>query len=343
VRPATSEEIARWDQLVANNPDGGAVLQLQAFAETKARHGWAAKYFMMGDTAVIVTARHLPGFGELWYVPNGPAVTDLAGLKAFVAAAQQLSQPPFVIKIDPEVRKGEIKPLQLEKLGFMKVRNLQYNVATIIVDLKPSEDDILASFRQKTRYNVRLAAKKGVTVTAVPTDRQSMDTMYYLYGTTTERAGVYLRSKSYFEDYWSRYAASGHGQMFFASYEGQVLAGAFIFYLNNRALYKDGGSVREHTAVQAPYALQWEIMHWLKARGVTSYDMHGSPPPDHIDDPNHPMAGLARFKTGFNPEVTEFIGTYDLPLRPAAYRRWRRYGERLAVAYEYRVRRRLFY
>jgi len=343
VRPATSDEIARWDELVAANPEGGAVLQLRAFAETKARHGWQAKYFMMGNTAISITARRLPGLGELWYVPNGPAVTDLAGLSAFAAAARQLPHPPFVIKVDPEIRKDELTPAQIEKLGYIKVRNLQYNASTIIVDLKPAEDDILASFRQKTRYNVRLAAKKGVAVAAVPTDQQSMDTMYHLYGTTTRRAGVYLRSKSYFEDYWTRYAGSGHGQMFFASYEGQVLAGAFIFYLNDHALYKDGGSVREHTAVQAPYALQWEIMRWLKARGIASYDLHGSPPPDRIDDPTHPMAGLARFKTGFNPEVTEFIGTYDLPLDPVVYARWRQYGERLAVAFEYRVRRRLFY
>ncbi len=343
MRSATAEEISRWDDLIAANPDGGAVLQLKAFIETKARHGWQAKYFMLGDTAVSVVARRIPGLGELWYVPNGPDVTDVAGLKAFAAAANQLDHPPFVIKIDPEIRKGAITPSQFKKMGYLPARNLQYNVSTIIIDLRPTEEEILAAFKQKTRYNIRLAAKKGVTVAAVPTDQRSMETMYHLYGTTTRRAGVYLRSKSYFFDYWSRYAKSGHGQMFFASYGGQVLAGAFIFYLGERALYKDGGSIREHTAVQAPYALQWEIMRWLKARGVTSYDMHGTPPPDRIDDPTHPQAGLARFKTGFNSEISEFIGTYDLPINQVAYDRWRKYGERLALAFEYRVRKRLFY
>ena len=343
MRPATAEEIARWDELVAANPDGGAVLQLRAFGETKARHGWQVRYFRLDELAVTVVSRRLPGLGELWYIPNGPGVTDLDGLKRFVAAAHQLANPPFLIKIGPEIAKGAIAPAQLQKLGLLPVRSLQYNVSTVIVDLRPAEEDILAAFRQKTRYNVRLAAKKGVTVAAVPTDQAAMDMMYHLYATTTKRAGVYLRSKRYFSDYWQRYADAGHGQMFFASYEGQVLAGAFILFVGTKALYKDGGSVREHTAVQAPYALQWEIMRWLKAHGIQSYDMHGVPPPDHIDDPTHPMAGLARFKTGFQSEVTEFIGTYDLPLDAAKYTRWLRYGQRLAMSYEFRVRKRLFY
>jgi lipid II:glycine glycyltransferase (peptidoglycan interpeptide bridge formation enzyme) len=316
---------------------------MRAFGETKARHGWQVQYFRLDDLAVTVLSRRIPGLGELWYLPNGPGVTDLNGLKRFVEAAGQLPSPPFVIKIDPEVPKRAISAAQLQKLGLLPVRNLQYNVSTVVIDLRPAEDDILASFRQKTRYNVRLAARKGVTVAAVPTNRETMDTMYRLYATTTQRAGVYLRTKSYFTDYWQRYAESGHGQLFFASYQGQVLAGAFILFVGDTALYKDGGSVREHTEVQAPYALQWEIMRWLKAHDIKGYDMHGVPPPDRIDDPTHPMAGLARFKTGFQSEVTEFIGTYDLPLNAAKYARWVRYGQRLAVAFEYRVRRRLFY
>ncbi|HUC87364.1 MAG TPA: peptidoglycan bridge formation glycyltransferase FemA/FemB family protein [Candidatus Saccharimonadales bacterium] len=344
MRPATPEEITGWDELVAANPDGGTVLQLKAFGEVKSRHGWQASHYLLDKVAVLVLRRQIPGFGELWYVPNGPGVTDRGGLNRFAQAAAKLQPAPFMIKIDPEIRRGEISAKQLQQMGFVLApRNLQYNVSTVIVGLRPDEEAILGSFRQKTRYNVRLAAKKGVSVAAVPTDASTINTMYSLYATTTRRAGVYLRSKRYFEDYWRLHAESGHGQMFLASYEGKPLAGAFITFTGTKALYKDGGSLREHTAVQAPYALQWEIMRWLKARGILDYDMHGVPPADRIDDPTHPMAGLARFKTGFQPQVTEFIGTYDLPLDPAKYRRWCRYAERLVVAYEYRVRKRLFY
>ena len=344
MRPANPEEIARWDELVVANPDGGNVLQAKAFGETKSRHGWQAKYFMMGSVAILVLARRVPLLGELWYVTKGPGVTDLAGLKQFVQVAQELPDKPFMIKIDPEILAETIKPTELKKLGYIEApRNIQYNVTTAIIDLVPSEDDILASFKQKTRYNVRLAGKKGVVCEAVPTDQAAIDTMYDLTIAMTQRANVYLRSKSYFSDFWRLHSEQGTGQMFLARYEGKVLAGAFVTHLGSKALYKDGGSIREHSDVQAMAGLQWEAMRWLKAHGVTEYDLHGTPPPDKIDDPTHPLAGLARFKTGFQQHITEYIGTYDLPLDKDVYDRWCRFGERAAVTYEFRVKRQLFY
>lgn len=344
MRPATAEELAHWDELVIANPDGGNVLQAKAFGETKSRHGWEAKYFMMGNIAILALARRVPLLGELWYVTKGPGVGDLAGLRQFAEAAKQLPDPPFMIKIDPEILADTIKADQLTQLGFVPApRNIQYNVTTAIIDLKPTEDDILASFKQKTRYNVRLAAKKGVVCEAVPTDETAIDTMYNLTIAMTKRANVYLRSKQYFGDFWRLHSEQGTGQMFFARYEGQVLAGVFITHLGTKALYKDGGSIREHSDVQAMAALQWEVMRWLKAHGVTEYDLHGTPPADKIDDPTHPLAGLARFKTGFQQYITEYIGTYDLQLDKDVYDRWCRFGERAAVTYEFRVKQQLFY
>ena len=348
MRPATADELARWDDLIAANPDGGNVLQLKAFAETKAAQGWRPQYLMMGEgsdtVAILALERHIPLLGRFWYVPKGPGIVNPDQLKAFVAAIRSLPNPPFAIRLDPEVTALQIKAADITKLGLVKApRDIQYNVNTVIIDLKPSEEDILNSFKQKTRYNVRLATKKGVTAQAVETTDANIDTMYQLYATTTKRAGVYLRSKSYFADFWHHHATSGHGQLFFASYHGQVLAGAFVTYIGHKALYKDGGSVREHTEVQAPYELQWQIMLWLKKHGITEYDLHGSPPAHRIDDRTHPLAGLARFKTGFNQNVTEYVGTYDLPLDNAKYHCWIKLGERLATTYEFRVKRQLFY
>jgi lipid II:glycine glycyltransferase (peptidoglycan interpeptide bridge formation enzyme) len=344
MRPATVEELARWNELVLANPDGGNVLQAKAFGETKSRHGWQAKYFVLDQVAVLVLARRIPLLGELWYVPKGPGVGDLEGLKAFAAAVKELPDKPFMIKIDPEIPVDAIKPAQLKKLGFVpSPRHIQYNVTTAIIDLRPSEEEILASFKQKTRYNVRLAAKKGVVCEAVPTDQAAIDIMYNLTKAMTKRADVYLRSKQYFSDFWTLHSQQGTGQLFLARYEDTVLAGVFVTYLGTKALYKDGGSIREHSEVQAMAGLQWEVMRWLKAHGVTEYDLHGTPPPDHIDDPTHPLAGLARFKTGFQQHITEYIGTYDLPLDQDIYDRWLRFGERAAVTYEFRVKKQLFY
>lgn len=341
MRPATPEEVSQWDRLVAANPDGGNVLQSKAFAETKALHGWEPLYFMLGEVAVLVLSREVPLLGELWYVCKGPGVTVKEGLEAF--AKRLPYPPPFMVKVEPEIPASKVRMAELNKFGYEKVRDIQYNVSTVVVSLKPEEDDIIGAFKQKTRYNVRLAAKKGVTVEAVVTNEAGIDQMYALMQATVVRAGVYLRDRQYFADFWKLHAASGNGQMFFAKYEGQVLAGAFITHLGEKALYKDGGSVREHTDVQAPYMLQWEIMRWLKAKGVTEYDLHGVPPADQVENPDHPLAGLARFKLGFNQEVTEFIGTYDLPVSKNKYKLWTRIGERLEMAYQRRVNKRLFY
>lgn len=341
MRPATAHEISRWDSLVAANPDGGNVLQGRAFAETKSRHGWEPLYFMLGEVAVLVLSREVPLLGELWYVSKGPGVTVKEGLDFL--AKNLPYPPPFMVKVEPEILKSSAAPAELAGYGFRKVRDIQYNVSTVIVSLKPAAEAIMDSFKQKTRYNVRLAAKKGVMVEAAAVNETTTDQMYSLMAATVRRAGVYLRDRQYFADFWRLHAQAGTGQLFFAKYEGKILAGAFISYLGKKALYKDGGSVREHTDVQAPYLLQWEIMKWLKSRGITEYDLHGVPPRDQIDNPDHPLAGLARFKLGFCPEVTEFAGTYDLPVQPGRYRLWALAGERLAMAYEHRVKRRLFY
>jgi len=344
MKPATPEQKADWNQLVADNPDGGNVLQAKAFGETKARHGWTVRYFSFGGAAVLVLERQIPGLGAFWYVPKGPGVTEQLGLQAFAEEVRKLPRQPFVIRVDPEIITGVTQPSELAAYGYaVAPRDIQYNISTVVVDLRPSEETILASFKQKTRYNIRLAAKKGVQVETVPVNATSIDTMYRLWTETTQRSGIYLRSKQYYADFWQLHAEQEIGQLFFASLDGQVLAGAFVTHLGQKALYKDGGSVREHPGVQAPYALQWEIMRWLKTQGVAEYDLHGVPPAASLNDPAHPLAGLARFKTGFQPEVTEYIGTFDLPLHTARYALWRRIGERVAVAYEYRAHKRLFY
>jgi len=342
LQPASAEQLERWDELIAANPDGGNVLQAKAFGETKGKHGWVPRYMVADGLAVLILEREIPLLGKFWYVPKGPGVTNSAELKAF--SKELPSDGPFAMRIDPEVTADQIKPAQLTKLGLVKAtRDIQYNTNTVIIDLQPSEEEILAGFKQKTRYNIRLAAKKGVTVEAVEATAANIDTMYELTRAMTERAGVYLRDRQYFADFYQAHAKGGTGQLFFAYYGDQVLAGAFVTHLGSKALYKDGGSVRDHSEVQAPYALQWGVMQWLKEHGVTEYDLHGTPPGDKIDDPDHPLAGLARFKTGFNKEITEYIGTYDIVLNESKYRWFRRIGERLAVAYEYRFRHRLWY
>lgn len=342
LREATADELTRWDELIVANPDGGNVLQSRAFGDVKAQYGWQSKYMMFGGIAFLALVRHCPlQLGDLWYIPKGPGFTNLNQLSKLAAEIKKTGA--FMIKIDPEVLASKAIGTKLSAMGFTKVRDIQYNTSTIIADLSLTEEDILASFKQKTRYNVNLALRKGVTVMPVEVTAESVDQLYQMAKTTYERAGVYVREKSYFACFWKIHAQQGRGQMFFAKFDGQLIAGAFITHLGEKALYKDGASYREHSNLQAPYLLQWEIMKWLKLRGVTSYDLHGVPPADQMDNPKHPLAGLARFKTGFNPEVVEYIGTYDYACHRASYAAWGAIGERIVMSYESRANKRLFY
>lgn len=342
MKMATVHQVAEWDALVAANPDGGNPLQGHAYGIAKNQHDWETRYIMAGKVAVLAQRREIPSLGGLWYLPKGPGVTTAAELRDVVQHLRQLDG--FLVKMDPELLPRDVSPKQLKEMGLVHApRDIQYNVNTVLVDLTPSEDAILASFKQKTRYNVRLATKKGVTCMPVELSDENIDIMYNLQAATQGRAGFFLRSKRYFADFWRAHVEQGSGQLFLASYEGKVLAGIFVTYVGTRALYKDGGSVREHSEVQAMAGLQWAVMSWLKARGVTVYDLHGAPPAARINDTSHPLHGLVRFKTGFNPEITEFIGTYDLSLSASKYRVWTSVGERLYAQYIMRVKKTLLY
>jgi lipid II:glycine glycyltransferase (peptidoglycan interpeptide bridge formation enzyme) len=349
VREATAEEQARWDKLVAANPDGGNVLQGKAFAETKAKFGWTPFYALHGPSealseqiAVCYHKRHIRGLGELWYAPKGPGVANAAQLEEVCSALKRI-KGVFAIKVDPELRLSETNSDRLLHMGLVPARDVQLNIATVAVDLRLPEEDIMALFKQKTRYNVRLAVKKGVRVEADSLSQENIDLVYAMMRETYDRAGVYTRGKRYFETFWRLHAEKGAGQLFLATLDSEVLAAAFVTYLGTKALYKDGASTRLHRDAQAPYLLQWEVMRWLKLKGVESYDLHGVPPKARLQDSTHRLYPLVQFKTGFNPEVTEFIGTYDLVLDPSRYKQWTRFGERAAMAWSHRFRSELFY
>ncbi len=346
VRAATRSEIGRWDELIVANPDGGHILQTRAWGEFKRSWGWRPTYWIAAaggaEVAVLLLRRAIPGFGELWYAPKGPGVID-AGAVVEVLADREAMGDAFLVKVEPEIEESQADQRAWRAAGLSKsATDVQMSRATIIVDLDRDEHEILASFKPKTRYNIRLAARRGVEVAPVEMTDANIATMYSLMGATRERAGFFLRSERYFRGYWELQAASGQAQLFFASWEGQVLAGLFATFLGIHSWYKDGGSIKAHSELMAPHLLQWEVMRWLRARGVRTYDLVAVPPRSQLNE-RHPLYGLYRFKSGFSETITEFVGTWDLPLRPRAYNAWNRWGERAANTINRRLRHDLLY
>ena len=346
MRPANPEELGRWDEFVVANPDGGQILQTRAWGEFKRRHRWVPRYLLsetQPSVAVLELRHSVPGLGVLGYIPKGPGVSDLGRLPAVLDGLRATAGSAFAIKVEPEIEQSQDATAALGAMGLEKSRHdVQISSATIIVDLRPDEDALLASFKPKCRYNIRLADRRGVTVAPVPLDDESIATMYSLMASTRDRAGFTLRSKEYFSQYWRLHDAAGQGQLFFASLDGEVLAGVFATYLGRKAWYKDGGSTKEHAAVMAPHLLQWEVMRWLRSRGVEAYDLVAVPPAAELT-PAHPLYGLYRFKSGFSERITEYVGTWDLPIRRSRHAAWTAVGERAAHQWAYRVRHDLLY
>jgi lipid II:glycine glycyltransferase (peptidoglycan interpeptide bridge formation enzyme) len=346
VREASAIELAGWDRLVAANPDGGQILQTRAWGEFKRAHRWSPRYLVSdADPAVaVLVLRHVvPGLGELGYIPKGPGAGSIDALEPVLDGLRERAGHAFAIKVEPEIEQSDDATAGLRRLGLEKSRHdVQISRATIIVDLTPDEDALLGSFKPKCRYNIRLAQRHGVSVEPVALDAGSIETMYSLMASTRDRAGFTLRSREYFAGYWRLHEAAGQGQLFFASLNGEVLAGVFATHLAAKAWYKDGGSTKEHAAVMAPHLLQWEVMRWLKARGVAAYDLVAVPPAAELT-PAHPLFGLYRFKSGFSDRITEYVGTWDLPIRRRSFAAWNRIAERAAHQWSYRVRHDLLY
>lgn len=337
----SDKELEQWDQTLITNPDGGNVFQTVEMAETKRRNGWTPRYLILDGIAVTVLEKRVTLLGMYWYLPKGPGVTNPTALVALIPKlrAEARRNGVFVVKIESEVIESPEAHQALRSAGLVSTPAVQPNSSTVIIDLAPPLNDIMTGLNQKGRHAIRRAERDGVTVEVVEFSEEHARTMYDLLRATSEgRFETSIRDFAYYRAFWQSFVESGMGSLFFARYEGEIVAAAFSMYLGSKGLYKDGASVRAKTAYGASHLLQWEIITWLKDRGVTSYDLCGAPHSSQINDESHKLYGVGRFKTSFNKHVTDYIGCYDLPIRPLAYQIWQRIGQRVAVSIAYRLR-----
>ena len=337
---ATDDEITNWDELLLENPDGGNVFSSLEIAQTKADNGWVPRYIVGDDLAILALEKTIPLLGKFWYLPKGPGVTTVSGLKPILDSLKAFaaSHGVFVVKLESEILRTPENAQKLVKMGLEKTFAVQPNASTVLIDIAPDLDTVLAGLNQKGRHAIRRAERDGVTAHPVDPTEKNMRTMYDLLKITAEGQWQ-LRGYEYFHEIWSKFVKNGHGQMFFAEYEGNVVAASFGLILGEKGTYKDGASIRERTAYGSSHLLQWEMIKWMKAHGAKVYDLCGTPPSEEIRNPDHHFAGLARFKTSFNKTVTDYVGCYNLPVSSGAYKAWTSVVERIVL----RVHRQRFH
>ncbi len=321
-------EQAAWDERVAAAPRGH-LLQSWAWGELKARFGWRVRRVAVGAACAQVLFRPLPaGLGTIAYVPKGPAADfgDRAALESLLEAIGPLArqQRAICLKIEPNLEDGPEAAALLRALDFRPSPQTVQPRRTLLVDLTAAPEAILARMKSKTRYNIRLAGRKGVTVR--PGDEGDLPAFYRLMEITARRDGFGLHSRAYYEAVYRLFIAPGRGRLLLAEYEGQLLAGLVVLAFGDTAIYMYGASADEHRNRMPTYLLQWEAMRWAKAQGCRTYDLWGVPDEDEalleaeFTRRRDGLWGVYRFKRGFGGRLTRSIGAWDRVYAPLRYR-----------------------
>ena len=224
----------------------------------------------------------------------------------------------IMIKFEPNV-KGETGKVKLEKwkkeYSIVKGEPL-FTKYTFWLDLKKDEEELMAGMKSKTRYNVRLAEKRGVRVVE-DSSKKGFEDYWKLMEATTKRQEFYAHDKNYHEKMWEKMSSSGQAHLFKAVFKGEVLTAWILLKLNRTLYYPYGASSREHRELMANNLMMWEVIKFGKKEGCDLFDMWGSLGPD--PDKNDPWYGFHRFKEGYGAELVEFVGSWDLVINPALY------------------------
>jgi peptidoglycan pentaglycine glycine transferase (the first glycine) len=324
-----SGSAADWDAFVTTNR--GDVKQSYEWGDFRQELKWGVQRLRVkdGDTvhlSALVMEKPLPLGYSFYYCPEGPAVlnndwSDSQNQVAFQTLTEYLKRHKgskvLFLKVDPPQR-AETFPLGwLEGLGFQGSPEHIQPAVVAHVDLTGTEDEILARMKQKGRYNIRYAAKKGVTVRSGSSE-QDLATFYALMQQTAKRQGITHRSHEYFALFRKHFMEEADlAKFFIAEYEGKPVAVTLMTFFGHEAIYLYGGSSTEDRNVFGSYAVQWAAMQEAKRRGCTNYHMTGIA---HSDDPGNAWAGLRQFKLKFGAEVVDLLGARDQLYHPLLYK-----------------------
>lgn len=251
------------------------------------------------------------GLGKSYfYCPRGPVFDEI-----------RISKFKFRIEDVEELLFEEIKKIaKREKVIFLRYEPLDSNrkskienrksidlqpAKTLMLDLRKNEEELLADMHQKTRYNIRLAEKKGVLI--IEGGLGDFDDFWELMNATSNRDGFKIHPK----EHYKKLIETEFLKLYFAKYESKMICTGIFSFFGNTATYLHGASSNEHRNMMAPFLLQWELVRMAKRENKEYYDFYG------IDDEKWP--GVSRFKKGFGGFEMSYPGTYDIVFNGVCY------------------------
>jgi len=331
---AGTDRWADWDRFVESVRDT-TFMQSSWWAEFRTLAGYSHFGAVLRSGGEIVGGALVQRFsytdsGCFYYIPAGPILphdetlaSDVfkAVLEAIEDQRQAETQVVSHLRIEPlwPVLPSFVTGFQPRPvLGdpFMEPRD------TLWIDLRATDDAILAQMKPKGRYNVRVAVRHGVTVVEDNSERGLAD-FQAIYGDTAERQNFGAKPADYFEELTGMLSSLGRGSLFFAEYNGVRVATALVVGFGQVATYFYGGSLPAFRHVMAPYLLHFEIMRRSREQGREWYDLWGIAPANVSP---HPFEGITEFKGKFGGREIRFVPTLDYVFDPAAY------GDYLATA-----------
>jgi len=274
----------------------------------------------------LIIKHNLPVFGNYLYCPRGPVIDKLKMRNEKLKIADSLF---FEIKKIAEKEKSlflKIEPAEVEyqdyQKGFVKSDSEIQPKNTLMLDLEKPEEKLLSEMKQKTRYNIRLAEKRGVKVRVSPDLQNDFTKFWSLVEETSKRNKISSHSKQYYFKMLESLKENSDARqnklfsrLYLADYNGKVIASNIVLFFSDFAVYLHGASSDEDKNVMAPYLLQWRQILDTKGMGCKKYDFWGI----SIEGEKESWGGITRFKKGFGGFEKRYSGSFDLPFNKINY------------------------
>lgn len=323
-----SQETNEYYNFLVNN-DRCHFLQSPEWAKIKSN--WKNEVIIIKDEngkiqgSMSILIQKIPVINKsILYCPRGPIcnITQKDVFSKLIEEIKKLAkkEKAFIFRWDPDIPNSneEFKKIVLEN-GVKLKTNINHDINKVIqpkyemqLNIKDkTEDELLSSFSQKTRYNIRLAIKKGVTVEEGTSE--DIKEFFDILSTTSQRDQFTIRNVSYYQKVYDTMKEGGHAKLYFAVFDNKRIASTLEIIYGNKAWYLYGGSLREHSNMMPNYLLQWEMIKEAQKRGCEFYNFGGVS--GYIDEKASGY-GVFRFKKGFNPEFIEYVDELYIIFKP---------------------------
>ena len=282
---------------------------LQSWAWGEFQSGLGRRIWRLGvvDDDVVVAAaliiEHQLILGKSYlYCPRGPVAATAEALNLLLSELPKFGQTTGAMYLKIDFPRYAFPFAGAEIPAPFTLGTPLQDPATLVVNVQQTEDDLLAHFHSKTRYNIRLAEKRGVTVRWGTSDKD-FEVFMDLQKEMSARQGIRLHAEKYYREMFDALSKQNMVSFVIAEYKGQPIVANEIIWHHQTATFNHGGSSSAHKDVMAAYLVQWATIKEAKRRGMHDYDLRGIAP---SGQPDHKLAGVTRFKLGFGGQSIEF-------------------------------------